>query len=96
MNKFYDVLKQHIADHQPNFGNGGSVLALLYEAYSEYNQVDDTQINADCNELYCQMNGMELCEMDQILDPVYFLCTNHEWAGGVTEIQNRNIFSLGI
>lgn len=35
MDKFYDVLKQHIADHQPNFGNGNSVLTLLYEAYSE-------------------------------------------------------------
>ena len=29
MDKFYDVLKQRIADHQPNFGNGGSAIRGL-------------------------------------------------------------------
>lgn len=81
MDKFYDVLKQHIADHQPNLGSGDSVLSLLYEVYSEYNRLDDDQIKADFNELYRQMNGLDLQEMDRILDPVYSLCRDHERAG---------------
>ena len=87
MDKFYDVLKQHIANHQPNLGSGDSVLSLLYEAYSECNRLDDDRIKADFNELYRQMNGLDLREMDQILDPVCSLCRDHERAGftaGVT------------
>ena len=78
MYKFYDVLKQHIANHQPNFGNGDSALSLLYEAYSECNRLDDDRIKADFNELYRQMNGLNLREMDHILDPVCSLCRDHE------------------
>ena len=46
MNQFHDVLKRIVADHQPNFGDGDSVLTMLYEAYSEYNRLDDVQINS--------------------------------------------------
>ena len=46
MKNFYDVLKEYIADHQPNFGDGESVLSMLYEAYSECNRLDDAQINS--------------------------------------------------
>ena len=35
MKSFHDVLKQHVSENQPNFGDGESVLTLLYEAYSE-------------------------------------------------------------
>ena len=67
MEHFYDVLKEYIADHQPNFGDGESVLTMLYEAYSECNRLDDAQIKVDFNELYRLMNGMELREMDKII-----------------------------
>lgn len=83
MDKFYDVLKRHVAEHQPDFGSGDSVLTLLYEAYSECNRLDDAQIKADFNELYRHMNGMDLREMDRILDPVCSLCRSHERAGFV-------------
>ena len=78
MNQFYDVLKKIIADHQPNFGDGDSVLTMLYEAYSECNRLDDTQVKADFEELYRLMNGMELQEMDKIICPVCKLCRDHE------------------
>ena len=71
MKQFYDVLRKSISERRPNFGNGDSVLAMLYEAYSE------------CN----QMNGMELHEMDQILDPVCSLCRGHERAGFVEGVK---------
>ena len=87
MDKFYDVLKRHVADHQPDLGNGDSVLTMLYEAYSECNRLDDERIKADFNELYLHMNGMDLREMDQILDPVCSICRAHERAGFVAGIQ---------
>ena len=86
MEHFYDVLKKYIADHQPNFGDGESVLTLLYEAYSECNRLDDAQIKADFNELYRLMNGMELRDMDKIINPVCTLCRDHERSGFVNGI----------
>ena len=87
MDKFYDVLKRHGVDHQPDFGSDDSVLSLLYEAYSECNRLDDDRIKADFHELYRQMNGLDLREMDQILDPVCSLCRSHERAGFIEGIR---------
>jgi len=42
---------------------------------------DNEQIKADFEELYRQMNGMPLREMDQIIYPVCKLCRDHERAG---------------
>ena len=39
------------------------------------------QIKADFEELYRQMNGMPLREMDRIVYPVCKLCRDHERAG---------------
>ena len=64
MNQFYDLLKRIALNHQPNFGDGDSVLTMLYEAYSECNRLDDAQIKADFNELHQLMNGMELRDME--------------------------------
>ena len=87
MDHFYDVLKEYIADHQPSFGDGESVLTLLYEAYSECNRLDDAQIKADFNELYRLMNGMELRDMDRIIYPVCKLCRDHEKVGFIEGIK---------
>ena len=81
MEHFYDVLNRYVSENQPSFGDGESVLTLLYEAYSECNRLDDTQIKADFNELYRLMNGMELQEMDKIIYPVCKLCRDHERSG---------------
>ena len=87
MKNFYDVLSRYVSENQPNIGNGDSVLAMLYEAYSECNQMEDAQIKAAFEELYRQMNGMELHEMDRILDPVCSLCRSHERAGFVEGVK---------
>ena len=87
MNQFYDVLKRIVADHQPNFGDGDSVLTMLYEAYSECNRLDDTQVKEDFNELYQLMNGMELREMDRIIYPVCKLCRDYERSGFIEGIK---------
>ena len=87
MKNFYDVLKLYISENQPNFGDGESVLTMLYEAYSDCNRLDDTQIKDDFNELYRLMNGMELRDMDRIIYPVCRLCRDHERSGFIEGIR---------
>ena len=87
MNPYIEKVKQQIAEHPPNFGDGNSVLTLLYEAYNEANRMDDEQIRADFNALYQAMNGMELREMDRIIYPVCTLCRDHERSGFVAGVK---------
>ena len=87
MNQFYDALKRIVTDHQPNFGDGDSVLTMLYEAYSECNRLDDAQVKDDFHELYQLMNGMDLREMDKIIYPVCKLCRDHERSGFIEGIK---------
>ena len=81
MKNYFEKLKAYIAENPPDFGDGDSVLTLLYEAYAESNKMDDGTIKEDFNELYRLMNGMELREMDKIIYPVCKLCRDHERSG---------------
>ena len=87
METFLEILKGYIAEHPPNFGDGESVLAMLYECHNENNPYDNEQIRTDFNELYQQMNGMQLREMDQIIYPVCKLCRDHEKAGFIEGVK---------
>ena len=87
MNPYIEKLKRQIEERPPDFGDGNSVLTLLYEAYNEVNRLDDEQIRADFNALYQAMNGMELREMDGIIYPACTLCRDHEKAGFVAGVK---------
>ena len=87
MNPYLEKLKANIEANPPNFGAGESVLTMLYECYNENNPYDNEQIRADFHELYQQMNGMPLREMDQIVYPVCRLCRDHERAGFIEGIR---------
>ena len=87
MKKYFKKLKIYIAENPPDFGDGDSVLTLLYEAYAESNKMDDGTIKEDFNELYRLMNGMELREMDKIIYPVCRLCRDHQRSGFVEGIK---------
>ena len=87
MKKFLETLKRHIAEHPPNFGDGESVLTMLYECYNENNPYDNEHIRTDFNELYQQMNGMPLREIDQIIYPVCRLCRDHERTGFIDGVR---------
>lgn len=87
MEKYYKILRDYVMSQPPNFGDGESVLTLLYEAYNEVNPMDDGTIKADFNELYRLMNGMELREMDKIIYPVCTLCRDHERVGFIYGVQ---------
>ena len=87
MNSYFEKLKAYIQSKPPNYGNGESVLTMLYECHNESNPYDDEQIKADFNELYRLMNGMELREMDRIIYPVCRLCRDHERSGFIEGIK---------
>ena len=87
MEKYFEKLRTYIAENPPNFGDGESVLTLLYEAYAESNRMDDGTIKEDFNELYRLMNGMELQEMDKIIYPVCTLCRDYQRSGFVEGVK---------
>lgn len=87
MEEFIRLLKARVEAQGPDFGDGDSVLTLLYECFSELNRFDDERVKADLTALYRTMNGMTLSEMDQIIYPVAVLCRDHERAGFVQGIQ---------
>lgn len=39
--EYIRVINDHVGSHTPNFGDGESILTLLYEAYNEVNPMDD-------------------------------------------------------
>ena len=87
MEKYFEKLRTYIAENPLDFGDGASVLTLLYEAYAESNRMDDGTIKEDFNELYRLMNGMELQEMDKIIYPVCTLCRDHQRSGFVEGVK---------
>ena len=87
MNSYFEKLKAYIQSKPPNYGDGESVLTMLYECHNENNPYDDEQIKEDFNELYRLMNGMELREMDRIIYPVCKLCRDHERSGFIEGIK---------
>lgn len=87
MEEFNQTLQAYLSSHEPNFGDGESVLTLLYEAYAECNKMDDGTIKEDFNELYRLMNGMPLREMDKIIYPVCTLCRDHQRSGFVDGVK---------
>ena len=87
MEQFFEALKRHIEEHPLNFGDSNSVLTMLYECYSENYPYDNEQIRSGFSELYKQMNGMPLQEVDKIVYPVCTLCRDHERSGFAHGVQ---------
>lgn len=79
--KYIQALREYALKDSTVSPGGESVLGILYECHNENHPYDNDQIKADFNELYRQMNGMELREMDKIIYPVCILCRDHEKAG---------------
>jgi len=87
MKPYFAKLKAFIDARPPHLGDADSVLGLLYECHNENNPYDNEQIKEDFHELYQQMNGMPLREMDSIIYPVCKLCRDHERAGFVEGVK---------
>ena len=87
MKNYFEQLRTHIEENPPDFVDGESILTMLYEVYAESNRMDDGTIKEDFNELYRQMNGMELREMDKIIYSVCTLCRDHQRSGFVEGVK---------
>ena len=87
MKELVEKLKHRVAENPPTYGDADSVLGLLYECFNENNPYDNDQIKADFEELYLQMNGMSLRDMDKIIYPVCKLCRDHEKSGFIEGIK---------
>ena len=87
MSSYFEKLKAYIETNPPNYGDGESVLTMLYECHNENNPYDNEQIKADFNELYRLMNGMELRDIDRIIYPVCRLCRDHERSGFIEGVK---------
>ena len=83
MNEYIKTLKQYVADHPPNYGDGdaNSILEMLFTYYQQCNNTDTDAVRAAFEDLYQRMHGMPLREMDWIVDTVCTLCREHERAG---------------
>ena len=86
MPDLFAILKSHIDSRPPDFGDGDSVLTMLYEAFADANPMDDGRLKQDFNDLYQVMNGMPLREMDKIIYPVCTLCRDHQRSGFVNGV----------
>lgn len=84
--KYIQALKKLALFDELNLGGADTVLGMLYECYNENHPYDNEEIKGDFNELYRQMNGLPLREMDNIIYPVCKLCRDHEKAGFVEGI----------
>lgn len=85
--KYIQALKKLVLSDEANLGDADTVLGMLYECYNENHPYDNEEIKADFNELYRQMNGMPLREMDKVIYPVCKLCRDHEKAGFIEGIK---------
>ena len=83
MTDYLSALRRRMETHPLNLGDADSVLTMLYEAYSDCNPMVDAQIKVGFYELYRLMNGAPLEKMDEIINPVCFLCREHERSGFV-------------
>lgn len=87
MKTYFETLNAYVEANPPDFGDGESVLTMLYECHNENNPYNNEQIKGDFNEFYRLMNGMELREIDKIIYPVCTLCREHEKAGFIEGIK---------
>lgn len=78
---YLNALMDYARTEPTDYGQGESVLTMLYECYSDSNRMDDDRIRAEFNELYAQMNGMTIQEMDRVIYPVCSLCRDHQRVG---------------
>lgn len=85
--KYIQALKKLALSDRLNLSDADTVLEMIYECYNENHPYDNEEIKADFNELYRQMNGMALREMDKIIYPVCKLCRDHEKAGFIEGIK---------
>ena len=55
--KFFQTLAEHIQKQTPDLNTGETILEFLYECYSEHNNLENAQIEADFEAIYTSLCG---------------------------------------
>lgn len=89
MKSYFKSLKTMLAEHPPDYGDGsaGMILEVLYNHYNEFHRIDTAETKEKFEELYLQMNGMPLSEMDRIIDTVSALSCDYEKAAFIEGVK---------
>lgn len=80
---FMDILRKHISEHAPNYGDwdAHSVLEMLYVAYSDYNTTGPDEVQSIFHKLRLLLDDMPEKSVEQVFDMVCDLCSDHERSG---------------
>ncbi len=80
MQDFFVALKRYISEEELNCQDpdAKSLMELLFNAYTGFNGFDNEVIRKDFAALYAVLDGKDLAEIDEIIDPVCTLCLDHE------------------
>lgn len=57
---YIEALMAYAKTEPTDYGQGESVLTMLYECYSDSNRMDDAQIQENIKAMYAQMNGITI------------------------------------
>ena len=57
---YIEALMAYALTEPTDYGQGESVLTMLYECYSDSNRMDDAQIQENFKAMYAQMNGITI------------------------------------
>lgn len=87
MKRYVEALRRDLCKNPPSFGDAQSVLELLYQVYNTLNRMDTEAIKAGFEELYEEMTGMPLRDMDDIIYTTCTLCREHEKSGFVEGVK---------
>ena len=70
-------------EHPPIFGdcNASGVLEMLYETYSDYNNMDDETVKQGFRELYQLLEKADPSAVDPVIYVVCGLCRAHQRTG---------------
>ena len=73
-----EAIKSHIEAHPLNFGDGESVLTMLYQAYAESHKSDPTEIGDGFKELEEFLHTLLLEENNAVFNLCCHLCSAYE------------------
>ena len=87
MNEYIEALKFYVSQNPPAYTRDANSILELHYYYRERKAEDLEAIKEDFDNLYRQMHGMPLREMDRIVDDVCTLCREHEKAEFVERVK---------
>ena len=89
MQQFINRLSELLTDYRLDYHSAttSSLIEILYLVYVENSGVDNDEIRHNFNNLYAELKGKSLREIDDIIDIVCDLCCDHEKNGFVEGVK---------